>query len=126
MEVRHWGPQDCSPAAARACSGPCPLQAERAVLGGLGSPRRRSWPPSPLMAPGPPVSMLHARPLSGRKHRREENAQICTAKATPVFNIEIGGHGGPKYNSVDLCAWWAFFHANGSTSSMLSGWPCCL
>ena len=24
-------------------------------------------------------------------------------------NIEIGGHGGPEYNSVDLYAWWAFF-----------------
>ena len=52
--------------------------------------------------------MLRARPLSGRTHRRIKRPDLHR-QGSPVSNIEIGGHGGPTYNGVDLYAWWAFF-----------------
>ena len=46
--------------------------------------------------------------LSGCQHRHKKRPDL-DRQDNPVFNIEIGGLGGPTYISVDLYAWWAFF-----------------
>ena len=64
--------------------------------------------------------MLRSMLLSGCQHRHKKRPDL-DRQDNPVFNIEIGGLGGPTYISVDLYAWWAFFHANGGTKLGASG-----
>ena len=54
-------------------------------------------------APGPPFSMLFLRSLSAWQHGRKKRPELQFQEA-PVFNIEMGGRGGPKRGGVGLGA----------------------